>query len=167
MQQYREAAGASRVLVVGAGGIGCELLKNLAGCSFGDIEVLDVDVIELSNLNRQFLFHPQHIGRPKAQVSVAVFVADAQVAAEVLSAQFPAVRIRGHVGDLSDRRLFPLAFFRRFHLFFSALDNVQARRVLNGLALLLRVPVVECGSAGFLGQATVCVPVRLRSADAV
>lgn len=85
----------ARVLMVGAGGIGCELLKNLVMCGFGDIEVVrlcsnwlelhyrerlmlfvskvDLDTIDLSNLNRQFLFQRQHIGKAKAHVTALYF----------------------------------------------------------------------------------------------
>ena len=58
----------SKLLVVGAGGIGCELLKNLVLTGFNEIEVIDLDTIELSNLNRQFLFQKCHVGKPKAIV---------------------------------------------------------------------------------------------------
>ena len=59
----------SRILMVGAGGIGCELLKNLVLTGFGEIHIVDLDTIDLSNLNRQFLFRHEHIKKSKALVS--------------------------------------------------------------------------------------------------
>lgn len=55
--------------MVGAGGIGCELLKNLVLTGFGEIHIVDLDTIDLSNLNRQFLFRNEHIKKSKALVS--------------------------------------------------------------------------------------------------
>jgi molybdopterin/thiamine biosynthesis adenylyltransferase len=58
----------ARILMVGAGGIGCELLKNLVLTGFGEIHIVDLDTIDLSNLNRQFLFRHEHIKKSKALV---------------------------------------------------------------------------------------------------
>lgn len=150
----------SRVLLVGAGGIGCELLKNLVCCGFGshtpvsdngtqetgnarrraEIVVIDLDTIDLSNLNRQFLFRKQHIKKPKALV-----------AKETVSQFNPSVNIDAHHANIFDAK-YNVDFFESFDVVFNALDNLAARRHVNRMCLAANVPLIESGTTGFNGQ---------------
>lgn len=132
----------SKILVVGAGGIGCELLKNLVLSGFSDIEVIDLDTIDVSNLNRQFLFQKVHVGRPKALV--------AKASAERLD---PRVKIKAY-HDSIVKPDYGLDFFKRFAIVMNALDNRSARSHVNRMCLAAKVPLIESGSAGYLGQVT-------------
>ncbi|KAK6184729.1 hypothetical protein SNE40_007138 [Patella caerulea] len=132
-----------KILVVGAGGIGCELLKNLALTGFSDIEVIDLDTIDVSNLNRQFLFRKEHVGKSKSQVakeSTLKFNPDVNIVAYHDSVMNPDYGVN---------------FFKKFKLVMNALDNRAARNHVNRMCLAADVPLVESGTAGYLGQVTV------------
>lgn len=136
LQRIRTA----RVLVVGAGGIGCELLKDLVLSGFEDIETLDLDTIDVSNLNRQFLFRPQHVGQSKAMVARAA-----------VTAFNPASTVKAHHGNVKNVS-FGINYVKRFDLVFNALDNIGARRHVNRLCLATDTPLIESGTTGYLGQ---------------
>ncbi|GAA97515.1 uncharacterized protein L969DRAFT_91428 [Mixia osmundae IAM 14324] len=129
-----------KVLMVGAGGIGCELLKNLVTSGFADITIIDLDTIDLSNLNRQFLFQKQHVKRSKAYV-----------AKESASKFNPHVRIEALHGNIKEPQ-FDTAYFAQFDLVLNALDNLDARRHVNKMCLIAKVPLIESGTSGYMGQ---------------
>ncbi|KAF4584378.1 Ubiquitin-activating enzyme E1-like protein [Ophiocordyceps camponoti-floridani] len=133
----------ARVLMVGAGGIGCELLKDLVLTGFGEIHVVDLDTIDLSNLNRQFLFRHEHIKKSKALV--------AKEAAQKFN---PGASIVAYHANIKDAQ-FNVAWFRRFNMVYNALDNLDARRHVNRMCLAADVPLIESGTTGFNGQVQV------------
>lgn len=126
--------------MVGAGGIGCELLKNLALTGFGEIHIVDLDTIDLSNLNRQFLFRSEHIKKSKALV-----------AKESAGKFNPNIKIEAHHDNIKDPK-FNVAWFKSFEVVFNALDNLEARRHVNKMCLAADVPLIESGTTGFNGQ---------------
>eukprot|EP00794_Sanderia_malayensis_P018863 gene18863-20763_t len=133
----------SKVLVVGAGGIGCELLKNLALIGFPDITVIDLDTIDVSNLNRQFLFQKTHVGKSKAKVTK-----------EMIQQMKPDIKITACHDNIMNPE-YNVNFFNGFTLVMNALDNKAARNHVNRMCLAADVPLVESGTAGYLGQVTV------------
>lgn len=132
-----------KVLMVGAGGIGCELLKTLVLTGFKHIHLIDMDTIEVSNLNRQFLFRKSHVGQSKAKV-----------AREAVLKFRPGVEIVAHHANVKNQE-FDIDFFKQFSVVLNGLDNLEARRHVNRMCLAAGVPLVESGTTGYLGQVTV------------
>ncbi|EDW76711.2 uncharacterized protein Dwil_GK19989 [Drosophila willistoni] len=136
----QELVKSSKVLVVGAGGIGCEVLKNLVLSGFLDIEIIDLDTIDLSNLNRQFLFHREHVGKSKANV-----------ARESALSFNPDSKIIAHHDSVTSAK-YGVNFFKKFNVVLSALDNRAARNHVNRMCLNADVPLIESGTSGYNGQ---------------
>ena len=145
----------NRILVVGAGGIGCELLKNLVMAGFRNIEIvsskcfiislsiirkfisiimkIDLDTIDLSNLNRQFLFRKKHIGKSKAEVflffiSISIFKIltlniEMKVAKDSALLFNSDCNIVAHHANIKESR-FSVQYFQQFIIVMMALDNI-------------------------------------------
>ncbi|KAG5358226.1 Ubiquitin-activating enzyme E1-like protein [Yarrowia sp. B02] len=146
----------SHVLLVGAGGVGCEMLKNLVLLGFGKITVLDLDTVDLSNLNRQFLFGHEHIKQPKS------------VVARATAHKFnPHVDITSHLANIITDPNFTVSWYKGFDIVYNALDNLEARRHVNRMCLTANVPLVESGTTGFLGQTQVILAGKTECVDCV
>ncbi|KAG8986341.1 E1 ubiquitin-activating protein uba2 [Tulasnella sp. JGI-2019a] len=102
----------TRVLVVGAGGIGCELLKNIVLTGFGDITLLDLDTIDLSNLNRQFLFRKRDVKQSKAMVAAAT--------ARLFNPHCKITPIHANIKE----EQYDVQWFKSFDIVLNALDNL-------------------------------------------
>ncbi|KAL3756820.1 hypothetical protein ACHAWU_000462 [Discostella pseudostelligera] len=157
-----------RILLVGSGGIGCELLKNLALSGFRHVEVIDLDTIDVSNLNRQFLFRSQHVGMPKCVVASEAALKmvpplnylhntlpQADTDASATQSENAGATYIPHHGNIFDNTKFNVPYIQKFALVLNALDNVAARRQVNRLCLAASIPLIEAGTAGYLGQVTV------------
>lgn len=145
-----------KVLIIGAGGLGCELLKDLALMGFRNIDVIDMDTIELSNLNRQFLFRQSDIGKSKAEAAAAF-----------INKRIPGCKVTPHFKKIQDH---DDSFYRQFHIIVCGLDSIVARRWANRMVIGLLnrddgmldeqsiIPMVDGGTEGFKGNARVIIP---------
>ncbi|KAG1837526.1 hypothetical protein C8R48DRAFT_751630 [Suillus tomentosus] len=135
-----------KILVIGAGGLGCEILANLALTGFKDIHLIDMDtmiMIDISNLNRQFLFRPADVGRPKAIV-----------AAEHVMKRVPGVKVTSYYGKIQDKGD---DYYLQSNLVICGLDFVEACPWINATLVNLVDPA---NPESFKGQARVILPTR-------
>ncbi|KAG8014818.1 Ubiquitin-like modifier-activating enzyme 6, partial [Nibea albiflora] len=144
-----------RVFMVGCGAIGCEMLKNFAllgvglASSSGEVCITDPDLIEKSNLNRQFLFRPHHIQKPKSTT-----------AAEATRDINPDLQVDAHLNKVSPatESIYNDSFYSRLNLVVTALDNVEARRYVDSRCLSNQRPLLDSGTMGTKGHTEIIVP---------
>jgi len=152
-KEMNDKIAAQRWFVVGAGAIGCELLKNFAmmgvGHGKGMLTVTDMDTIERSNLNRQFLFRSWDVTKLKSNT-----------ACNAAKEMNPTLNITAHqnrVGPETER-VYTDSFFANLDGVANALDNVDARSYMDRRCVYYRLPLLESGTLGTKGNVQVVLP---------
>lgn len=133
---------AAKVLVVGAGGLGCPVLQYLAAAGVGTIGIVDDDVVSRSNLQRQILYADAEVGQPKAEL-----------AACKLTAMNPQIRCLAHQVRLGVGNA--LEWIEPYDLVVDGSDNFATRYLINDACVLLRKPLVYGALYTFQGQVSV------------
>ncbi|PZC85867.1 ubiquitin-like modifier-activating enzyme 1 [Helicoverpa armigera] len=152
-KHFQKKLGDLKYFIVGAGAIGCELLKNFAmigvGAGGGQITVTDMDLIEKSNLNRQFLFRPYDVQKPKSST-----------AARVIKRMNPDINVVAQENRVcpETESVYDDAFFEALDGVANALDNVDARIYMDRRCVYYRKPLLESGTLGTKGNTQVVVP---------
>ncbi|TWW59378.1 Ubiquitin-like modifier-activating enzyme 6 [Takifugu flavidus] len=144
-----------RVFMVGCGAIGCEMLKNFSllgvglSKSSGEVCITDPDLIEKSNLNRQFLFRPHHIQKSKSTT-----------AAEATYDINPDLQVEAHLNKVcpATESIYNDSFFSRMNVVVTALDNVEARRYVDSRCVSNQRPLLDSGTMGTKGHTEIIVP---------
>lgn len=143
-----------RYLLVGAGAIGCEMLKNWAlmgvgTAADGQVVVTDPDTIEKSNLNRQFLFRPWDVTKPKSEVAAAA-----------VSSMNRSMNVKAFLERICPETegTFDDYFWEALSGVCNALDNVQARLYVDLRCVYYQKSLLESGTLGAKGNVQVVVP---------
>lgn len=132
----------AKVLIVGTGGLGAPLIQYLAAAGIGTIGIVDFDVVEESNLQRQVLFTTEDIGRPKVEV-----------ARERIIAQNPHIRVIAFNEQLTSKNA--LEIIKNYDLVADGTDNFPTRYLVNDACVLLGKPNVYASIFRFEGQVSV------------
>ena len=132
----------ARVLVVGAGGLGCPAAQYLAAAGIGTLGIADADVVSVSNLHRQILYTPADAGNPKVSI-----------AHERLQAQNPGIKVVPHELYVTSQNVMEL--FSHYDIVVDATDNFDTRYLLNDAGVLTGKPIVYGAIYRFEGQVAV------------
>jgi adenylyltransferase/sulfurtransferase len=135
----------SKVLVVGAGGLGSPVLYYLTAVGIGTIGVVDADVVELSNLNRQILHFEADIGMGKTKSAVSK-----------LKAFNSKTIFREHTVKLNHKNVDTI--MEPYDLIVDCVDNLETRYLVNQASYLQKKPLVEAGIMGFEGFVMSIIP---------
>ena len=135
----------ARVLIVGAGGLGSPVALYLALAGVGTIGIVDFDVVDLSNLQRQILHQNDDIGKPKVQS-----------ARETLNAYNPDVKVITHEAPLTSDNA--MEIIGQYDIIVNGADNFAVRSLVNDACVWLKKPRVDGSILLFDGQATVYLP---------
>ncbi|KAL8102141.1 hypothetical protein AgCh_026869 [Apium graveolens] len=144
----------AKVFMVGSGALGCEFLKNVAlmGVSCGNdakLTITDDDVIEKSNLSRQFLFRDWNIGQAKSTV--------AATAASVINPSLHIEALQNRASPESEN-VFDDTFWENLSVVINALDNVNARLYIDQRCLYFQKPLLESGTLGAKCNTQMVIP---------
>ncbi|MDF2949843.1 MAG: thiazole biosynthesis adenylyltransferase ThiF [Sedimentibacter sp.] len=135
----------AKVLIVGAGGLGSPSSLALAMAGVGTIGLVDSDVVEISNLNRQVLHSSSRIGISKADS-----------AKFILMSFNPQIKIDTYIENLTKKNAEEL--IDKYDLVISAVDNIQTRYLINDACYFMKKPVIEAGVLRFDGTNTTIIP---------
>lgn len=138
-----------KIFMVGCGAIGCEMLKNYALLGLGSgqkglISITDHDIIEKSNLNRQFLFRHSDIQKSKSLAAKAAVLK--------MNSNLNITEYEKKVSIQTEAELFNDGFFQAHDVCVNALDNVEARRYMDTRCVSNQKPLVESGTLGPKGN---------------
>jgi len=135
----------AKVLIIGAGGLGCPVGYYLAAAGVGTLGIIDNDTVELSNLQRQIAHNTQRLGVPKVDSAKATF--------EALN---PDVRVVGIRERMTKDNI--MDFMRDYDVVVDGSDNFPTRYLVNDACVLLRKPLVSGAILRFEGQVTTIIP---------
>ena len=133
------------VAVVGAGGLGSPALRLLTAIGFGKIRIIDRDIVELSNIQRQTIYNDEDIGKPKAEM-----------AAMNLALMNPEVDIKSYSVSLQEDNAIEL--LKGSDIIIDGLDSFATRRVVNKASLKLKIPYIFAGAVEYYANLSTFIP---------